>query len=184
MSTRIYIAALLPNQLIQGVYAIQNTQLGQTKSGKPFLKCLLADKTGRAPARMWSISEELFASLPTDGFVQVEGQSQAYQGEMQIVLNQIRVHRPSEIEILDLLPSTQFDIDEMFAELSSIVLSIRHAPTRELAKLYLDDAPLMERFKRAPAAMSLHHAFIGGLLEHTLQLLRLANIIFPIVGDL
>ena len=56
-------------QTLEGVYAVQNCQLGQTKAGKPFIKCLLADKTGRTPGRMWNATEELYRTLPTDGFV-------------------------------------------------------------------------------------------------------------------
>ena len=181
---RIFIADLTPNQFVEGVYALQNCQLGQTKTGKPYIKCLLGDKSGRTPGRMWNTTEELFASLPTDGFAWVQGQSQAYQGEMQIVIQQMEAHKPTETEILDLLPSTQYDIDEMFAEVSSIMLAFTNVPMRELARAYLTDSKLMDRFKRAPAAMSLHHAFIGGLLEHTLQLLRLAKAVCPLYPQL
>ena len=59
---------LTGTELVEGVFAIQNCQLGQTKTGKPFIKCLLADKTGRTPGRMWNASQELFSTLPTDGF--------------------------------------------------------------------------------------------------------------------
>src|SRR5262249_10512271 len=80
--------------------------------------------------------------------------------------------------------TTQYDVDEMFAELSGILGTLEHPAIKALAQLYLDDQELMEKFKRAPAAMSLHHAFLGGLLEHTLSLLRLAGAVLPLYPQL
>ena len=180
MPQRSYIRDLQPSQLIEGVYAIRNCQLGRTKTGKPYIKCLLADKTGQTPARMWNATEELFSILPTDGFVRIEGQTQPYQGEMQIVIQQINVATPTIGEMSELLPSTQYDVEEMFAEVMQIMGTLKYAPIKALAKMYTEDLELMNRFKQAPAAMNLHHAFLGGLLEHTLQLLRLAQAILPL----
>jgi 3'-5' exoribonuclease len=180
LTAHAFIKSLTPNQLIEGVYAVQNTQLGQTKTGKPYIKCVIGDKSGRAPGRMWNASQELFDSLPTDGFVILEGQSQLYQGEMQLVIQNIRAHKPAADQIADLLPASQYDPDEMLSELAEIMRSLKDVNIRRLADEYLNDAPLMEKFKRAPAAMSLHHAYISGLLEHTLSLLRLADNVMPL----
>ncbi|MBI1338448.1 MAG: HD domain-containing protein [Phycisphaera sp.] len=169
-----------PNQFVDGAYAIFNAQLGQTKTGKPFLKCLLGDKSGRTPGRMWSISEELFKSLPTDGFVWIEGQTQPYQGEMQVIVQNIQPYEPTQADLAELLPCTKFDIDEMFADLSAALYTLKHPAIKALVDCYLFDDALMDRFKHAPAAMSLHHAFLGGLLEHTLQLIRLAEAVLPL----
>src|SRR5688572_13709386 len=102
MVKRILIREMQASQLLEGVYAIQNCQLGQTKGGKPFIKCLLADRSGRAPGRMWNTSEEIFNGLPTDGFVRIQGQSQPYQGEMQIIIHQIERCTPREDDLIDL----------------------------------------------------------------------------------
>ena len=83
---RKYIKDLLPNQFIDTVLTMNNCQLGQTRGGKPFLKCLLSDKSGQTAGRMWNATEELFEKLPTDGFVWVSGQTQPYQGQMQIII--------------------------------------------------------------------------------------------------
>lgn len=181
---RAYIKDLEANKLVEGVYAIQNCQLGQTKAGKPFIKCLIADKTGRTPGRMWSATEELFSTLPTDGFVWISAQTQPYQGEMQLIIQQIERATPSPAELLDLLPCSQYDAEEMFAELSKIMQSLKHPAVLALVNQYLEDADLMERFKRAPAAMTLHHAYISGLLEHTLSLLRLGEAVLPLYPQL
>jgi len=184
VATRCYIQNLVPNQLVEGVFAIQNCQLGQTRNGKPYIKCLLADKTGRSPGRMWNASEELFSILPTDGFVEIQGQVQPYQGEMQIIIHQIQPVDPSDADLLELLPCTKYDIDEMFVELTQRLDTVSHPALRALIQAYLDDVELMEAFRRAPAAMSLHHAYIGGLLEHTLSMLRLADAFCPLYPEL
>ncbi|MFI4861801.1 MAG: 3'-5' exoribonuclease YhaM family protein [Phycisphaerales bacterium JB063] len=172
---RVTIDTLEAAQHIAGVYAVQNLQLGTTKAGKPFLKMLIADKTGRTPGRMWSTTEEQFRSLPTDGFVYLEGQTQPYQGEMQIIVHQIREHVPTERELMELLPATAHDVDEMFGDVLRLLQSIQHPALKCLVDRYLEDGELMQRFCQAPAAQTLHHAYLGGLLEHTLSLMTLAD---------
>ena len=181
---RTLIRAMQANLLVEGVFAIQNCQLGQTKGGKPFIKCLLADRSGRAPGRMWNTTEELFSTLPTDGFVWIQGQTQPYQGEMQIIIQQIEKTVPTEADLDDLLPRTRYDIDAMFAELSGILGTLKDPPIHALARQYLEDEELMAKFRRAPAAVSVHHAFIGGLLEHTLSLLRLGEKVLTLYPQL
>lgn len=172
---RINIKELKVPQTLEGVYAVQNCQLGQTKAGKPFIKCLLADKTGRTPGRMWNASEELFATLPTDGFVWIEGSTQPYQGEVQIIMNRIEAYEPTQRELTELLPSTRYDVTQMFREVMTLLGSLEHPAIKALADRYLEDGELMDAFCQAPAAQTLHHAFLGGLLEHTLSLMKLAD---------
>ena len=180
MPRSIYISDLKANEWIEGVFSVQNTQQGTTRNGKPFLKCLLGDKTGQVAGRMWNASEELIRGLPTNGFVFMEGQSQAYQGEMQIIIQNIRPTRPEREDLMDLIPSTEYDIDQMFAEVQEWLLAMSSPTLRALAQAYLDDQQLMSRFKQAPAAVQLHHAFLGGLLEHTHSLMRLGRTVAPL----
>jgi 3'-5' exoribonuclease len=184
VSTQIAIIDLEPNQYIEGTYAVQNCQLGMTKSGKPFLKCLLADSTGRAPARMWNASEQLYEMLPTNGFVRVGGTTQPYQGEMQIIIQNIEAVKPTMEDLEKLLPRTKHDIEKMFSTLGLVIDSLEHPAIKALGRAYLNDEELMAKFRYAPAAMTLHHAFIGGLLEHTLSLIRLANVFCPLYPKL
>ena len=184
MTQRQYIREVQPNQLIQGVYAIQNCQLGQTKNGKPYIKCLIADKTGRTPGRMWNASDDLFAGLPTDGFVYLEGQTQPYQGEMQIIIQHLHAVKPTEADLLDLLPTTSRSVDQMFGEVVRILSTFKDPSLKALAEIYLSDGELMGKFCKAPAAMTLHHAFLGGLLEHTLSVMNLAEAVLPLYPQL
>lgn len=180
MSDRTPIRDLEPNRYLEGVYAIHNCQLGQTKNGKPFLKCLLGDSSGQAPGRMWNTTEDQFRDLPSNGFVWVAGQTQAYQGQLQIIIQQIKGVEASDVDLHELLPATQHDVDEMFTQLRAILDTIQDPSLKALAGVYLDDEELMGRMRQAPAAVTLHHAYIGGLLEHTLSLLRLAEAFCPL----
>jgi 3'-5' exoribonuclease len=184
MAERTLIKNLKPSQYVDGVYAVNNCQLGQTKAGKPFLKCLLSDRSGRTPGRMWNASQELFQQLPTDGFVRVAGQTQPYQGEIQIIIDKIQAIEPSPEDLEQLLPTTSRDVEQMFAEVSAKLGAVKHESLRALVQVYLGDERLMKAFRRAPAAMSLHHAFLGGLLEHTLNLMCLAEVVCPLYPHL
>jgi len=175
MTDAFALADAQPNERIEGLFMIQNAQLGQTRSGKPYLRCLLRDASAEVAARMWNANEALVGTLPTDGFVRLTGQTQNYQGQIQIIIDSIEGADPSEAELARLLPSTDRDVDAMFTELSAKLEALEHRPLRRLAEAYLNDAPLMARFRQAPAAMRLHHARLGGLLEHTLTLMNLAE---------
>ncbi len=179
LGPRPYLKDAQPNARIEGAFCIANCQLGKTRADKPYLRCLLSDKTGEVAGRMWSVDEATFKRLPTDGFVWVDGETQPYQGELQLIIRTIEPLEPSLEQIRDLLPASKFDPAVMFEELTNILGTLKHPAAKTLANTYLNDTYLMDLFRQAPAAKSMHHAFIGGLLEHTLQLLKLANAMLP-----
>jgi 3'-5' exoribonuclease len=160
---------------VHGVYSLVNPQIGTTRNGEPFLKCLLRDATGEAIGRMWRFDAASMPDITSTGFVRIEGSQEMYQEKLQIKIGEIWSHEPTSDELTDLLPSTRKNIDEMFAEVTALIHSLEHPAAKALGAAYLDDAELMEDFRVAPAAMQIHHAWIGGLLEHTLQLMKLAD---------
>lgn len=184
MAKRTLLKNLEANQYFDGIYNIQNAQLGQAKNGKPFLKCLIADATARRPGRMWNMSEQLFQTLPTDGFVWLEGQGQPYQGEIQIIIQAIQAVTPSEEDLRELLPASKHDPEKMLEELVALLDTITSKPLRYLIEAYFSDEAMMDKFVAAPAATGLHHAYLGGLLEHTLAMVRLGNVIAPLYPEL
>lgn len=167
------------NAYVEGVYSIVNPQIGTTRAGKSYLKCLLRDATGEIVTRQWSFDEASLGDLSAAGFVWASGHTQVYNGQIQFIAEQVKPVDVDEDELAALLPSTKFDIDKMFDEVRSILATISHPALKSLADTYLADEELMGAFRRCPAAVSVHHAFIGGLLEHTLQLLKLAGVILP-----
>lgn len=181
---RLYVRDLLDPKTVPsrvaGAYSIANAQLGKTRTDKLYLRCLIGDKTGELPARMWTIDEAKFNELPTDGFVWLDGATQLYDGGVQLIIQIIRPIEPSAEEIRELLPCSQRPPEEMFAELRTLLGTLQHPSMKALAEAYLADELLMDQFKRCPAAKSMHHAYIGGLLEHTLSLMNLADRICPL----
>ena len=179
-SNRTLITDLGEGEHVSGPFAIINAQLGKTRTDKLYLRCLLSDRSGTAPARMWSIDEVMFNRLPAEGFVWIEGDAQAYQGEMQIIIQSIDPFDPNEEMIRELLPASKRNPEEMFQELRTLFESLTHPAAGRLAKAFFDDDALMSAFRSAPAAKVLHHAYLGGLLEHTLQLCNLADRMLPL----
>lgn len=177
---RRYISEMAGQERVNGAFTIANAQIGRTRQDKPYLRCLLRDKTGELSGRMWSIDEATFRRLPTDGFVWVEGETQPYQGDLQLIIHAIDPIEPSPEQLLELLPTTDKDIGAMFSEVKQILGELEHPAMQALAQTYLDDEYLMDRFRTAPAAKSMHHAYLGGLLEHTLNLMRLATRVCPL----
>ncbi len=180
VGSRQYIRELGPQERVSGAFSIANAQLGRTRNDKPYLRCLLRDKTGEVAARMWSFDEASFARLPVDGFVWIEGETQPYQGEMQLIIHQIDALEPSPEQLMELLPATDKDVGKMFGEIKQILGELEHPAMKALAETYLADEYLMDRFRIAPAAKSMHHAYLGGLLEHTLNLMKLARAVCPL----
>lgn len=172
------------NATIEGVYAAAGLGLGQTKAGKSFLKGTVSDSSGRAPLRMWSVDEAKAATLGTDGFVDIKGRTSIYQGEMQIVLDRIDPAEPTADELAQLLPSTKKDIDRMFQDVLALLATLKHPAMKCLRDRYLEDQALMGAFCEAPAAKVMHHAWLGGLLEHTLDLMTAADRLLPIYPGL
>jgi 3'-5' exoribonuclease len=179
MAERRYIAEFGVSERVEGPFAISNAQMGRTRNDKSYLRCLLSDKSGEVSGRMWSIEEGQFRRLPTDGFVWVEGETQAYQGDMQLIIHSIDPIEPTPEQMCELLPSTDKDVGAMFEEVKGLLGTLKHPAAKALANEYLADEFLMDQFRRAPAAKNMHHAYLGGLLEHTLQLLKLADAVCP-----
>jgi 3'-5' exoribonuclease len=178
------IATLSDRMYVEGVYSLVNPQLGQTRTNKPFLKCVIRDASGEITARAWSFEEAQFEQIAGAGFVFLRGSTQAYQGQLQLIVEQIEPREVTAEEMLALLPSTSKDIGAMFGRVCELLRSMEHPAMRALAEQYLADERLMEDFRQAPAAMSVHHGWIGGLLEHTHQLMELADRMVPLYPGL
>jgi 3'-5' exoribonuclease len=172
---RLYLRDCAPGDVIEDVFVINNKQLSATSTGKHFIKAFLSDRTGQVTARLWNASRELFNLLPESGCIRVRGRFENYQNNLQFIIEQTWPAKEGSYDIADLLAHTTKDIDQMFQRLLEVCATIRNHHLAALVHAYLDDAELMASFRRAPAAMNFHHAFIGGLLEHTLNAMEVAD---------
>ena len=168
------IADMTAGTRVDGTYAILNPQVSASRTGKPFLKCLLRDATGRVSGRMWSIDEGSIGSILSANFAWVSGCCENFNDQIQVKIEQIRPADVGEDELRNLLPASPRPAEEMLVELQAVLGTLSDPAASTLAQNYLDDESFMARFRQVPAAKSLHHAYLGGLLDHTLQLLKLA----------
>jgi 3'-5' exoribonuclease len=176
---RIYLRDSQPGDMVDDVLVVSGKQIAMGSNGKQYIKAFISDKSLQVTARLWNATREIFNALPESGFLRVRARIENYQGNLQAVIEQTGPAKDGTFEIGDLLPQTTRDIGEMCSRLTELLGSIQNRHLGALVQAYLDDESLMANFCKAPAAMSFHHAFIGGLLEHTLNAIELANAICP-----
>jgi 3'-5' exoribonuclease len=182
---RTYLADMNPGDLAEDIFILQNVQLKENKKGDPYLTMLVSDRSRGVTANWWDQGEAMFRRLPNPGVVKVKGRIELFNGHPQIKVDKIlQLRNPDRVDYGELLPSTEFDIDTMFDELSKMLRDMQSPTLRSLAEAYLADEELMTNFRRAPAAMGMHHAYLGGLLEHTLNAMRAAAALAPLYPKL
>jgi len=161
------------NAVVTSFFCLSQINMREKKAGGgQYLALTLSDKTGSLEARMWDEVAEPFAGVAEGGYVKVQGQISKYQGKWQITLTKMRNAAESEIEAADYQPISEFPVEEMDAELRASVAAFKDPDLKRLVLAFLDDAEIGPAFRAAPAAKMLHHAWIGGLLEHVLTLVK------------
>jgi 3'-5' exoribonuclease len=159
---------------VEGVYLVREKNQGMKKSGSPYIGLKLSDKTGDVKARIWDDAEKLGSLFNEGDIVRLKGWAIIYQGTLQININQIEPCAGSALSVFDYLPSAHIDRDKCFAELLALIDKINNTHLQALLHSIFDDSAIADLFKMAPAAKNLHHACVGGLLEHTLQVTKIA----------
>ena len=171
------------NQSVTTFFCLSSLQLRDRKQGGQYLALTLADKTGQMEARMWEEFAGVVEHCSEGCYVKVQGQISKYQGKFQITLTKMRAAASTEIEPADFVPSSRFDVAEMEAELRGYVAEFENTHLRALVLAFLDDPELGRAFVTAPAAKKLHHAWLGGLLEHVLTLVRVCRATAPLYPE-
>jgi 3'-5' exoribonuclease len=179
----IYIADLAnfdEGKLFDSYFLVLAKQQRTTKANKPYLNLILGDKTGQLEGRVWEISDPRIAKEFDKGdIVKVRGSASRFDDRMQLKVDQLRKASEKEVAKADLLPSTVYDVAEMWRQLRGFVESFTEPDLKRLLATLLDDPALAAAYREAPAAKQLHHAWLGGLLEHVVSLLTLADRVAP-----
>ncbi len=160
-------------------FALSSLQIREKKQGGQYLALMLADKTGVMEARMWENFADSLTYCAEGCYVKVQGLISKYQGKYQITLEKMRFAADSEIDPADYQPATRFDVDAMWTELRGYVDQFTNADLRRLVFAFFDDVEIGAAYRIAPAAKVLHHAWLGGLLEHVLTLVRVCRATVP-----
>ena len=170
---RRYVCQLGHNEQISQVFLAADKQLRPNRNGNLYLQLQLSDRSGGIAARLWNASENDYRAFENGDYVKVEGNTQLFQGNMQLIASAIRRARPDEIDEVDFLVLRTEEIDRMASRLTEILRTIKSPELRNLAECFLMDAEFMVKFSAAPAGMKNHHAYQGGLLEHVVGLMEL-----------
>lgn len=179
----IYIADLAgfeEGRHFDGFFLLLMKQTRSTKTNKPYLNLILADKTGQMEGRVWDPGDARIAKDAERGdVVKVRGSVSRFDDRLQMKVEQMRKAAAIETEKADMLPATTCDVDELWRELLSFVDSFTEPNLKQLLTALLSDPAIGQAYREAPAARQLHHAWLGGLLEHVVSLLRLAERVVP-----
>ncbi len=175
-----FINEINPGETVNDIYLVKEPILRSTTKGDLYIAMYVCDRSGQLNGRMWQTTESAYNSLPKPGFVHIQGRSELYQNNLQVVINQFAVVDTSKVCLDDFLARTDKDTGKMFEEIKKILAGIKNQQLKAIVDEFLADNELMEKFRKAPAAMKLHHSCLGGLLEHTNNMLKAAVVILPL----
>lgn len=158
------------------IYLCKHKQAAVTKNGKPYENVILQDKTGTIDAKVWEPNNPGIAEYDALDYIEVYGEVSSFQGALQISVKRIRVCGEGEYNPADYLPVSSKDIGEMYKELTGLIQSVKNTYLRQLLEsFFVKDEAFKKRFCNSSAAKSVHHGFVGGLLEHTLSVTKLCD---------
>jgi 3'-5' exoribonuclease len=169
------VSELTPNQEVDGVFLVQFKEIRQKRTGEPYLILNLVDRTGELDAKMWDNAAAVAETFDRDDFVRVRGLVQVFQNRPQLTIHRLSFVADRDVDLADFLPASKRDAGEMFAELASVIRGIANPHLKALLAAFFADAEIARLYKSAPAAKSVHHAYVGGLLEHVLSMVSLAR---------
>lgn len=171
-----YIKDFHDGDRINDIYLCKHKQSAVTKTGKPYDNVILQDKTGAIDAKIWEPNSAGIEDFDVLDYVDITGEVSVFNGALQLSIKRVRKCREGEYDPREYLPVSKYPIDEMFDQLLSLVDSIENEYLKKLLnKFFREDEDFIKKFKNSSAAKSVHHGFVGGLLEHTLSVTKLCN---------
>lgn len=172
-----FVRDLRPGKRVLGFFLVRHKQLEpfRDRTRGEFLTLVLADRTGEILARVWEDAPVLAETFERGQVVKVQGEVEEYLGRWQVIVEKLRPAKPNEYDLTDMLPTTERNVDEMIAALKATVEEIEEPHLKAVAAHFFGDDDFVARFARAPAARRIHHAYLGGLLEHTFEVVTLCK---------
>jgi len=170
-----FVTDLNSEQTITTFFLVHEKEIRSTREGKPYLRLELGDRSGTIEARMWDQFDVAVKGINRDDFVKVNARVEIYRNKPQLSLQQLRLAKPEEVDLADFLPHTKEDVGKLYAQLLEYAGSISNPWLKKLVTGIISDPGIAAKYKRAPAAKVMHHAYLGGLLEHVIGLCGLAK---------
>ena len=171
-----YIETLREGERIQEIYLCRQRTTAMTKTGKEYENVILQDKTGSLDAKIWDPHSMGIDEFDALDYVEVNGDVTVFNGQTQLSIKRARKISETDVDPTNYLPCTNKNIDEMMMELTKFIAGVNNPYYKQvLTKLFIDNTEFAEAFKKHSAAKSVHHGFIGGLLEHTLSVAKMCD---------
>ncbi len=168
------IEQLKPGEPVDAVFLVSECSLRTARNGSSYLTLTLRDRTGQIEGRLWDASEAIAGTICADDFVRVKGKAESYRNQLQLNLRSITRAETEGLRLRDFLPACPRDAGEMMAELTALLERVQESDYRTLLDAFLQDEEFCKAFCLAPAAVRNHHAYLAGLLEHTLSMAQVA----------
>jgi 3'-5' exoribonuclease len=165
------------NKIVTSNFVVVSKQIKPKKTGEPYLALTLGDRSGQLEAKMWDNVEEVLNIFEQDDFLKIKGLVNKYKNRFQLTIHKLRKLGESEIEFADYLPKTTRNIDELWQTLTDFVRSFQNPHLMGLVQAFMSDPEIAAAYRNAPAAKTLHHAYIGGLLDHVVSLFRSCDLV-------
>lgn len=179
-----FINEIKDRDAVQAVFLVKDKIIAMAKNGKPYMNLRLMDKSGDIEAKVWDNTEILDKMFEKDDFVRVRGKASVYMNKMQVVIAEIGRVPEEEVTLADFLPESPRDMAEMRQELLDVISALESTHLKLLMQAFIADEPFLELYCQAPAAKAMHHVYLGGLLEHSLSLVKLVKSIVPLYGGI
>jgi 3'-5' exoribonuclease len=165
------------NKVIISSFVVVSKQVKPKKTGEPYLALILGDRSGQLEAKMWDNVEGALDAFEQDDFLKVKGLLNKYKNRFQLTIHKLRRLADAEVDFADYLPKTTKNIDELWKSLGDLVATLQDPHLRGLLEAFMADPEIAQGYQNAPAAKTLHHAYIGGLLDHVVSLFHSCDLI-------
>jgi len=172
-----FVSELKYGQQCNGIYLVRSKDLRTTRRGSMFMTLEVGDKTGFIRAKLWDATNDKYASLAGSDFVHLRGRVELYEGTLELKLDDVRPAEEGQADLENYLPATECNVDELMERLRSIAKGVANPHLATLLESFLGDEEFVAKLKRAPAAVRYHHAFLGGLLEHTVSVAEVGRLV-------
>lgn len=161
---------------VSDIYLCKHKQTAVTKNGKPYVNVILQDKTGTVDAKVWEPNSAGIEEFDTLDYIEVYGDVNNFQGALQVNVKRARVCKEGEYDPANYLPVSRYNNDQMYKELLGLIDSLENSYIKTLLQaFFVEDEAFIKKFRRSSAAKTMHHGFVGGLLEHTLSVTKLCD---------
>ena len=174
---KIFVNEVKPGQAVDDVFVARDKQLAHKRDGAPYLILSLVDRSGNMKAVAWDNVQAMSEAFVAGDYVRVMGNAVEYKGKLQLVVKSLERPDPAKLDARDFLPASERDTDQMLDLLIQISQTVENKHLSKLLSAFFEDKAFVDLFKTAPAAKKMHHAYLGGLLEHTLSIARLIQAI-------